>query len=263
MPFPLAHPAAVLPLRRFCPRYLSLPALVLGSVCPDAGYFFGGLDAGNCSHSWVGSVEFSLPLGIIILLVVYGALLPALERVPDSFARMLACAALKPLGPPFIVVLSLLVGAWTHLLWDSFTHTSGWFVQKWPILNAPLVLLGSRHIRVCHLLWYGSSFAGLIILFVACDRWQQGFFKGTVATDTRVNWRGALLLAILIVPIEVIHHLIHGAPGRYLVLALTLAVVIGFGLKLWKNQKEPGPPGSVGVKDSSLVAKRTGSPLRR
>ena len=28
MPFTLAHPAAVLPLKRFCPRYLSFPALI-------------------------------------------------------------------------------------------------------------------------------------------------------------------------------------------------------------------------------------------
>jgi hypothetical protein len=38
MPFPLAHPVAVLPFRRYCPRFFSLPALVAGSLVPDYGH---------------------------------------------------------------------------------------------------------------------------------------------------------------------------------------------------------------------------------
>ena len=40
MPFPLAHPAAVLPFRRYCSRWLNFPALVIGSLVPDLGYLF-------------------------------------------------------------------------------------------------------------------------------------------------------------------------------------------------------------------------------
>jgi hypothetical protein len=45
MPFPLAHPAAVLPLRRYCPKYLSFPVLIVGSLVPDVGYCLGRLNA--------------------------------------------------------------------------------------------------------------------------------------------------------------------------------------------------------------------------
>jgi len=59
MPFPVAHPAAVLPLRRYCPRYLSFPALVVGSLSPDLGYLFGHLHADWFSHRfWAGSFGF-------------------------------------------------------------------------------------------------------------------------------------------------------------------------------------------------------------
>jgi hypothetical protein len=263
MPFPLAHPAAVLPLRRFCPRYLSFPALVIGSVCPDAGYCFGGPDAGGFSHRWVGSFGFSLPVGILMLLFIYGIFLPILERLPERFTRTVPQAALKPLGSPLIVVASLLVGSWTHLLWDSFTHTDGWFVQHWPILNALVASMGDRHVRVCHFLWYGSSFAGLIVLFITYDRWQQKTAKGVASTDIHVNWGSALLLAFLLVPIEFIHHLLHGAPGRYLVLALTLMVVIGFALKFRPSQKEPPSTDSIAAKDSDLIASPPGDTLPR
>jgi len=232
MPFPLAHPAAVLPLRRYCPRYLSFPALVVGSVCPDAGYCLGRFNLGEFSHQWIGSFGFSLPVGIIILLVLYGVVLPIVDRLPARFGRIVPTSVLRPLGPPLIVVFSLLVGAWSHVLWDSFTRTNGWFVENLPLLKTPLISLENRTVRICHLLWYSSSFAGLILLFIAYDRWRQKTLKGASATDIRVNWRGAVLLAILVVPIEVIHHLTHGPLGSCLVLALTLGVVIGFAWKL-------------------------------
>jgi hypothetical protein len=59
MPFPVAHLAAVLPLRRYCPRYLSFPALVVGSLSPDLGYLFGHLHTDWFSHRfWAGSFGF-------------------------------------------------------------------------------------------------------------------------------------------------------------------------------------------------------------
>jgi hypothetical protein len=54
MPFTLAHAAAVLPFRPYCPRVLSFPALVVGSVAPDAGYWSGPLDLKRISHSFAG-----------------------------------------------------------------------------------------------------------------------------------------------------------------------------------------------------------------
>ena len=67
MPFTLAHPAAVLPLRRFCPRFLNFPALVVGSVGPDAGYAFGWLGADQVSHRFLGSFVFCLPVGLVLV----------------------------------------------------------------------------------------------------------------------------------------------------------------------------------------------------
>jgi hypothetical protein len=55
MPYPLAHPAAVLPLRRLCPRRLSFPALVVGSLCPDVGYPLG---VSRFSHSFSQELLF-------------------------------------------------------------------------------------------------------------------------------------------------------------------------------------------------------------
>ena len=92
MPIPLAHPAAVLPLCRFCPRYLSFGALVIGSLLPDVAYTIDDLnkfsrtlvflfgpsvgyseyvrnawDWDDFSHTFAGSLGFCLPVGLLLL----------------------------------------------------------------------------------------------------------------------------------------------------------------------------------------------------
>lgn len=231
MPFTLAHPAAVLPLRRYCPRFLSFPALIVGSLSPDLGYVFGKLKVDEFSHRLIGSIGFCLPAGAIMLVLFYGVLLPAVERLPSRYRQMVPPMSLKPLGAPTVVLLSLLVGAWTHLMWDSFTHKNGWFVQHLPLLQTPLVVVAGHSVRVFHLLWYGSSFAGIILLFLSYDAWQQTL-EGRTLPKASINWRSAVLLAVLVLPIELVHHLVHGALGLGLVGVLTLALLIGIVLRI-------------------------------
>jgi hypothetical protein len=240
MPFPLAHPAAVLPLRRFCPKYLSLPALMVGSVSPDVGYCFGNLNVGEFSHRFLGSIGFCWPAGAVLLGLLYGALLPALERLPDRYKPIIPPVFLKPLGPPLVVLISLLIGAWTHLLWDSFTHKDGWFVGQIPLLQTSLASVAGHNVRVFHLLWYACSFAGIILLILAYQRWQQDCESGSALANTQMKWRSAVLLAVLVLPIELVHHLVHGALGPFLVAASTLMLMIGILVKIRPTQKRIG-----------------------
>jgi Domain of unknown function (DUF4184) len=62
VPYPFAHPAAVLLLARPMGRFAVPSALVIGSVIPDLWYFlpFVGREA---SHSPAGLFWFCLPAG--------------------------------------------------------------------------------------------------------------------------------------------------------------------------------------------------------
>src|ERR1041385_6474131 len=122
MPFTLAHPAAVLPLRRFAPRWLCFPGLVVGAVVPDAGYAV-GLDF--YSHSWIGSVIFSLPVGMVMLILFYWLRGPASRWLPSRQRELFQPLCRSNPGPWYGIIASLLIGAWTHLVWDSFTHKYG------------------------------------------------------------------------------------------------------------------------------------------
>lgn len=104
MPYPFAHPAAVLPLARPMGRFGVTSALVIGSMVPDAWYLFPGLARAD-SHSAAGLFWFCLPLGFAFYLLWNGG------RLRASFAA---------------VAVSLVVGSLTHLAWDALAHSYAW-----------------------------------------------------------------------------------------------------------------------------------------
>ena len=236
MPFPLAHPAAVLPLRRYCPRWLSFPALVIGSLTPDAGYCLGSLggrDWGLFTHGMLGSVVFCLPLGMVLLALFYGLRSPVVRILPPPYQQAFLPLCNRSCSSAWVVVISLLVGTWTHLLWDSFTHSDGWCVQHLPVLDSVVFSVGGHTARVCHVLWYGCSFAGVIFLFLAFDKWKRACITGGAGASGKGRLLYAVLAAILVLPMELAHHLAGSdRPVLYLVAAVCALPMLVFALKL-------------------------------
>jgi hypothetical protein len=233
MAFPLAHPAAVLPLRRFCPRWLSFPALVVGSLTPDVGYVFQAQHVDIFSHKLVGSIVFCLPVGILAMVLFYALRAPAVRILPEPYQRVLLPLCWLPRDSSWVVLVSLLIGTWTHLLWDSCTHKDGWWVQHIPVLQATLFTVGYRTARVYLLLWYASSFAGMLWLMLAFEKWKQTRVQGRASVAGKAVLRDAVVVAILLLPIGIVHHLIRKTePVLYLVAALCAVPAIVIILKL-------------------------------
>ncbi len=245
MPFPLAHPAAVMPLRRLCPRFLNFPALVLGSLVPDAGYCFGGLKVEDFSHRLGGMFGFSLPLGLLLVLALYALRARAIAPLPDRLQRVFLPERWQPLGSPVALVLSLLLGIATHLLLDSFTHRNGWFVERLPLLRAPVLSLAGHTAKVCTVLWYFGSFVGVAWLTLAYYRRQRGPRQHHSGSVVGADWSLALVVALLVLPIELVHHLVHGRLGPVLVAFCSLLLVLGTGLRIVPSPapQQPVSPG--------------------
>ena len=235
MPFPLAHPAAVLPFRRYCPRFLSLPALVVGSLSPDAGYLFGRYHLAEFSHRLIGSVGFCLPVGIVTLLLVYGVGLRIVPLLPNPFRRVFVPLSQRPVGSPLVVVISVVLGACLHILWDSCTHRDGWMVERLPVLQWPLGLVGHRTLKLYHLLWYASTFAGVAWLFMAYQAWLQTATEPSTHASFWARVRNAILIAAIMLPIGVVHHLVRHPAGDFLVVALATLLVVGFAVWVGKE----------------------------
>jgi len=225
MPFTLAHPAAILPFRRFCPRSLSFPALVVGSVAPDVGYWSGPLVLQRISHGFWGSFWFDLPIGLLMLVVIYLLRAPVAERLPTSSRDLFLAMWPRPLGTPLAVVVSLMIGIWTHLLWDTFTHNHGWLVERVAALRTPLFDFRGKAFRVSHLISYLCSFGGVAVLLAAIISWRENSSYGSRSFSQAERWK-LILIAGLILPITAIHHLAPSLAGLCVVAVLSFLMIV-------------------------------------
>ena len=232
MPFTLAHPAAVLPLRRLCPRYFNFPALVAGSIAPDAGYCFGSLHLEEVSHSAIGSVEFCLPVGLVMLGFFYGLRGPVADNLPERQRQLFAPLCRRPMGSVLVLVVSLMAGISLHLLLDSFTHRQGWLVQHWPLLQASIFSVGAREFRIFNLLWCLGSFVGLAWLLFAWDQWRNATAEMARPANFGRRLGKAALISALMLPVALVHYLLPGAAGLALTAGLCLLVAL---VMAWKN----------------------------
>jgi Domain of unknown function (DUF4184) len=232
MPFTLAHPAAVLPLKRFCPRHLSFSALVVGSMVPDVGYLFSRFKVDEFAHTFVGSFGFSLPVGMLMLGAFYGFRRRIVALLPDAQRRIFMPLCLQPLPSVMVMVVSVLMGAWTHLFWDSFTHRHGWLVNHLPVLQLQIMQWGYHRVLLCDVIECACSFGGVVVVGFAYEKWVQTANQGLPRASFQRNMRNALFIGLLFLPIEALHQMSRAFVGLALVGVCSLAVVIGimFGL---------------------------------
>jgi hypothetical protein len=226
MPFPLAHPAAVLPLRQYCPRQLNFPALVIGSLCPDAGYCLGRL--GEFSHRFLaGSFGFCLPVGWLLVLLFYLARRPVVQRLPARHRQIFEPLCRRPAGSPFLIIVSLLLGAWTHLFLDSLTHENGWFAGHLPALQT-IVAFGDCRGRVCDLLYDACTFAGVVYVALIYLNWLERTAESPGWIFPGFKWVAALMLATLTLLLSFANRKVAPALGLAAIGVLTATLIAGF-----------------------------------
>jgi uncharacterized protein DUF4184 len=162
MPFTLSHPAAIIPFAR---QRLVLSALVVGSMSPDFLYFINLAPRGEFGHTLAGVFLFCLPLGMLTLWLFHALMKwPLLSLFPQALQeRLMGPAqgfAFGAMGRQLLIVLSLLIGAGTHLLWDGFTHEYGWAVSRLSFLSRSVIETGAQSIPVFKLLQHLSTVIG-------------------------------------------------------------------------------------------------------
>ncbi len=141
MPFTFSHPAIVLPFGWIGQRYFSMTALIIGSMTPDFEYFLRLKVRSDFSHTLFGVFWFDLPLGIILCFVFHLLVKKLLFKNLPSFLQsrfnnFIDFDFIDYFKKHFLIVIfSLLLGAFSHLFWDGFTHHDGFFVELFPVLS--------------------------------------------------------------------------------------------------------------------------------
>jgi hypothetical protein len=168
MPFTFAHPAAVLPLRRF--KSLHMAALMVGSITPDLPYYVPARYSRLMleTHTAIGALYLDIPLGFVTLLVGFLLRRP-LSVLMTPRARALCLQSMERFKEDprnwLWAPLAIYIGVWSHILWDAFTHDNGSVVKRVAALSAPITI-GDYTGTLCHVLQYVSSVAGLLILAI-------------------------------------------------------------------------------------------------
>ncbi len=167
MPFTFSHPAIVLPFNSIAKKYVSLTALIVGSITPDFEYFLRMKIQSIYSHTVWGNIWFNIPLGLIICFLFHNIIKkPFIDNSPLFVQQRLIFLRNSDWNNYakkhfLVVVLSLIIGGYSHILWDSFTHATGIFVHYLG-LNQYIFY----HIAFYKILQHFSSFIGGIIIFI-------------------------------------------------------------------------------------------------
>jgi hypothetical protein len=189
MPFTPAHIVAVLPLRN---SRLVWSALIVGAIAPDFEYFLRLAPDDGYGHTLAGSLLLTLPLAILALWLFHAIVKkPLIELFPDAAQRRLTKYAgefcFGGLARFTLIVISIMVGMLTHLLWDSFTHPNTWLHRSWPLLRQRISVPLVGATPIYKLLQHGSTVLGLGALLMVLLRWHR---RTEISTQPPVSARG-------------------------------------------------------------------------
>ncbi|MGC2636426.1 MAG: DUF4184 family protein [Acidobacteriaceae bacterium] len=201
MPFTLAHPAAAIPFRR---TPLILSAMVMGCCVPDFPYFLFQSQHSAYGHTIAGLFVLDLPLAIAALWVFHALIKqPLLLFLPAGMRRRLTTSVDRfrfwPGKRFLLIVLSVVIGAATHLVCDAFTHSDSWIYRHWAFERRTVELPASGAMGMYKVLEYAGSVAGLAVVAVWVWRWYRTTKPSAapVARPERGFAAGLPVLAIL------------------------------------------------------------------
>ncbi len=187
MPFTFSHPAIVLPLYKLVGRWVSLTGLVIGSIVPDFEYFIKMKPPSIYSHTITGLLSFNLPVGLFLCFLFHNAVRNSLfSHLPPVLNSRLSNFKRFNWNKYFLkkwhlVIISILIGAFSHLFWDQFVHENGYLPRLFNFFgkNANGYDIEITEYRTLHQL--SSIIGGLIILYAifqlpVTDRVKRPFY---------------------------------------------------------------------------------------
>jgi len=255
MPWTFAHPAAALPLRPL--KRLSFGALVVGSIAPDIGYYFGRFDLAATAHSLPGLVTLCLPTGLALIALIRVLHRPVADVLPSPHRQALQSLPQMPrLTSPTTVLnvcISITVGAITHIAWDSFTHGTSYLAAMLPLLRNPPFVLGTRSFPLYEVLQHASTALGGAIVFFVYVRWLRSVdLSSAASTNLSDRWRygllGALAVTSLVAAVPIAYFVSTSQSGstnmalfvvRYVISCTTIFAVALSVASLWVARRTP------------------------
>ena len=219
MPFTFSHAAATFVFSPWLKQNrLSLTGIILGCIAPDFEYFLRMKMQGAIGHNLVGIFLLDLPVALIVAFIFHCLIRDELisnsplffKRKFVKFKNIKWFSYFK--NNVLIVVVSVLLGISTHILWDSFTHKTGYFVVHFSFLQRELLLYELR-IPIYKILQHSSALLGLLAVIFYLFRMPSSAQVKRKAI--RKYWGCVFLFLIIFMSIwasfnpSLINHIVH------------------------------------------------------
>lgn len=169
MPFTIAHAAAALPVRRAW-RALPLDALVLGAMSPDLEYVLRLAIRGRYWHTPPSLLLACVPATLAGVWLWRALIRPSLVPLLPPGMQPRSRPPVSAASAVLLAAAAALLGAVTHVLWDAWTHRTGWAVTWIPVLLEPASALGLS-VPWYNVLQHASTLLGGTVLLIAIIRW--------------------------------------------------------------------------------------------
>ncbi|WP_352419195.1 DUF4184 family protein [Proteiniborus sp.] len=199
MAFTLAHPAAVINFTKKTRSFINNAAMILGTMAPDYEYFIYFKPIGVIGHSIKGFLLINLPLVILLYLIFYKVikndLISNLPRGINQHLYVLYNDEIKLTSLKEFIIFSYssFIGMVTHVVWDSFTHKSGYVVNRIDVLSNNIF-----NIPIYKYLQHGSTMLGFMIIVVYIFKSEKAEVFNYNINGKIKYWLQVLSISILI-----------------------------------------------------------------
>ncbi|MFM7068670.1 MAG: DUF4184 family protein [Actinomycetes bacterium] len=167
----LAHQVPALAAKRHWPA-LDGVALVVGSGLPDMAQAF---DRRWDGHSFVDQFLWSLPVGLVLTALLRRWIAPRLAPyLPDCGHFRLRDYGLvdRHRHALWVSAVSVLIGSFSHLVLDQFTHPDSWLARQVDLLQRNAFSVGPHGVEWAMVLQIVLSF--LLTLVAVWQLWRIG-----------------------------------------------------------------------------------------
>lgn len=199
MAFTLAHPAAVLSIVKKDRKYYNNAALIIGAMAPDFEYFIFFKPKSSIGHKLIGCLTLNLALVFLTYFLFYKFIKdPLIKHLPNKISKKLEelYADKINLTHPkdyIVFILSALLGMFTHIIWDGFTHNGGFFVNIFSVLNNKIF-----GIYIYKLLQHGSTLLGITMIVLYIKNLKNREIPKVSLSSKIKYWVYIFMLALLI-----------------------------------------------------------------
>lgn len=201
MPFTLAHPAAVIFSKN---KHFNLMGLILGSMAPDFIYFILFNPSSNLGHTFLGFLLNNLPLCYLLnYLIIKFIRIPFILNLPFGLSRYYTYLLnyrvnIKSIKDIIVFGYSSILGMVTHVFWDAFTHSNGFFVLNINFLKININFFNFQ-IPLFKIIQHGSTLIGIILILIYLNKIKKESNKDIISSKLKYHFIAIFIQIIVII----------------------------------------------------------------